>query len=276
MRRTYWKVTRRHGSHGQRRCRNRSQHLQPRKEGAQGNVTALAAVTRSLQKTQSVSCLRDRADGGRQLLTVRRVRHAAGCGAAQGYAMKGTGCACVFAPTTQSSQDTCRCAQLGLLRTLRLAFRGKAPLHEAGKGSGHEDDDMTGLVAMGGSLQGKYRRGGATGWRLAESLQCGKRRGWNCRCRQPSSDASCGRCTRRFCIWCPPVFALTDNASVHRGFCRGRGWCASAIRLHCGVWRNIWDITAAVGERVLAHCSCCRRKKNHDTKEAMIFSVQRS
>ena len=63
----------------------------------------------------AISCLRDRADGGK-LLAVRRARHAASCGAAQGYAMKGTGCVSDFAHTTQSSQDTCRSAQLGLLR----------------------------------------------------------------------------------------------------------------------------------------------------------------
>ena len=40
---------------------------------------------------------------------------------------------------------------------VRLAFRANAPLDAAGKGSGHEDDDITGLMAMDG-------RGGATGW----------------------------------------------------------------------------------------------------------------
>ena len=40
---------------------------------------------------------------------------------------------------------------------------------------------------------------------------------WSYQSRRRSSDANCGRCIRRCCI----VQAFTDNATVHKGVCRG-------------------------------------------------------
>ena len=60
----------------------------------------------------------------------------------------------------------------------RLGFRANPPLSAAGAGTGQDDDNITGLVAMDGSLQGKYREGGATGKSVVACTDDGMQKVW--------------------------------------------------------------------------------------------------
>ena len=119
-------------------------------------------------------------------------------------------------------------------------FEPTLPSAQLERAIGHDDDDITGLVAMDGSLEARYRKGGTTGWSTVTSADDGAPKGRALAGgTQRSSYAICGRCTRPCCTWSRREKALTDTATVHKGICRGRDWCTVAIRPHAAVPKKI-------------------------------------
>ena len=107
--------------------------------------------------------------------------------------------------------------------------------------------EVTGLVAIDGSLIGKYRGGGALGWGMAAADDNGSAlvRHFGL----VPVELPVQRRILRGELWSllmllrvmlPPVRAVSDNSTVVRGLAMGEAWCTSASRPHADVWRLIW------------------------------------
>ena len=138
---------------------------------------------------------------------------------------------------------------------------------------GEAEPDVTGLVALDGSLIGKYRGGGALGWGIAAATDEGtplvRHHGL------VPVDLPVQRRILRAELWSllallrlmvPPVRAVTDNSTIIRGLAMGEQWCTAPTRAHADVWRLVWFQLNDVGlglagidvEKVKAHLSARR------------------
>ena len=137
---------------------------------------------------------------------------------------------------------------------LQTGFQANPPSAQLERTTGHDDDDMTGLVAMDSSLQGQHRKGGATDWSIVACADDGSPKVW-LNGRSPEElpvQAKILRCE----LWVlhqtllhvvPPTKSLTNNATVQKDVCRGQDWCTAAIRPLADLWKKIWAKLDDVG-----------------------------
>ena len=128
-----------------------------------------------------------------------------------------------------------------------MVFRKREATHFVDTAAGEEDSDVTGLVALDGSLSHWHPAGGNMGWCVAV---CGpegekKARHWG----TAPADFAIQCKPLRAELWAfymfvrllvPPARALVDCASVILGLRQGQLWCEAGARPHADIWRKIW------------------------------------
>ena len=136
----------------------------------------------------------------------------------------------------------------------KWSFQRREATHHVHTAAGEEDSDVTGLVALDGSLSHWHPAGGSMGWCIAV---CGpegemKARHWGVapadfaiQCRPLRAELWAFYMFVRLLV--PPARALVDCSVVILGLRQGRGWCEAGSRPHADIWRKIWRQIAEIG-----------------------------